>query len=1379
MMPASKHGDPQLGVDIHLCIVPPGTPTPLPTPHISVVFDPFDYIPVLGATVTVCGMKRATAGTSGIAVHIPPGFPFAKPPDKDDELFMGSSTVLADGEPFSHIAHPVLSCQVAGMLSPIRLKKKGGPRIGVLPLTFNLAIPTNVFIGGPPTISLMGMAFKGAFAGLGRLARSGVFRRLRQRLFRNMRPGFLKCTILRAEPVNILNGEVSVEQSDFSLPGRLPIEWVRSYGSANAHVGLCGPGWQTPADIRLEQQDDGNVLLQGPQVGPLSFERLPQALGDAAAELELADGARLSDHGDEWRVRTKDDRVYHFPKAWTTTGGLRSTPVSHIADRCGNRLTFHHRNGRPASIEDPAGRHLVLEYSATPQGMRLAAVTLMDPVTRAEYGFVRYEYDDAGDLVAAVDALGSPYGFAYEQHRMLRHTDRNGLSFHYSYEHAGGDPVDPANWRVTHAWGDGGLYDYRFEYTDALNERRITDSLGQVSLVKLDERGLPISEIDPLGGQTIYQYDEAGRTTAVTDPDGHCTAYEYDERGNLLKLVRPDGKAIATTFSAEDKATAITDANGATWLQDWDERGLLVRQVSPLEHASRYEYDGRGQLVIHVNSRGARTQFSYDGLGYLNRLTNALGLATQFVHDALGNVTARRDPMGRHTRYRYDSKSRLTGLTLPSGATTACAYDAEDNLVAYTDENGATTRLQYFGQGRIARRQQPDGHAVDYLYDTEERLVGVRNQRGELYELQLDALGRVVKETDYWSQARHYQYTAGGHLRQSIDPLGRKVAYATDPLGRIVKKVLPDPNGGDEPWEESFEYDGNGNLLAAANGHGRIERHYDAHGQLTQEVQQHAGGQKFTVRNRYDEAGNRVERRTESTDGTAPGPSHVVQWNFDPLDLASAMTIDGDEARQIRRDGLGRVVEAELAAGLTRHCRYEAAGRLHGQAVTHEQQRLFLTTYDYDAGGNLVQRQDSQYGSDRYVYDPIGRILRHTDPSGVMQSFLNDPVGDRLRTLVREGEEGGVGRESWRRDGEYRGSNYRFDRAGNLVCRIEGTVRLDLGWDANQRLVASRRSVGSDTVGRSRLTTYGYDALGRRLFKETDRRRTWFGWDGDALAFDWSPGDATREFVYEPESFEPAAMLVQMGSAVKHTLHYVSDPNGCPVRMVDDGGAVRWAAGYSACGQAVRFADCDIDNPIRLQGQYEDAETGLHYNRHRYFDPGFGAFVGQDPLRLTTGPNLYWFGGSTGVLADPLGLSCTFDARARRWRNRQTGRFQTAPTDISELVHNGRIDFRDIQAFAAHHGLPNNWTPSANFPAGGFRHPMSSATHNSSIHGHGINPNAVANHPGSNAATGPTASIRRQPVAGGPSENFRTDGTWGSFGSDPNGAHIPLDNSPY
>lgn len=1293
MMPASKHGDPQLGVDIHLCVVPLGTPTPLPTPHISVVFDPFDYVPFLGATVTVCGMKRATAGTSGISVHIPPGFPFAKPPDKDDELFMGSATVVADGDPFSYTALPVLSCQVAGMMSPPRLRKKAGPRIGVLPLTFNLAIPTNVFVGGPPTISLMGMAFKGAFAGLGKLAKSGVFKRLRQKLFKNLKPGFLKCTILRAEPVNILNGEVSVEQSDFGLPGRLPLEWVRSYGSAGTHVGVCGTGWQTPADIRLEvDPEDGSVLLLGPQVGPLSFERLPQATGDDAAELELAEGARLTDHGDEWRVATKDDRIYHFPRALAgrLPNGRGLARIGGIADRCGNLWRFEWREDRAMALHGPCGRSLVLAHQATPHGPRLAAVTLIDPTTHAEHGFVRYEYDAVGDLVAVIDALGAPYRFAYEQHRMLRHTDRNGLSFHYAYESAGED------WRVVHAWGDGGLYDYRFEYLDALHERRITDSLGQVSLVTLDERGLPISEIDPLGGRTIYAYDEAGRTTAVTDPDGHRTGYDYDEHGNLLKLTRPDGTAIATAYAA-DKAVAVIGPDGATWRQAWDGRGLLVEQVSPLGQASRYEYDARGQLVAHADPRGACTRLGYDALGHLERLTDALGHAITFAHDRVGNLLARTDALGGTTQYRYDAKGRLAAVALPCGGAIACTYDPEDNLTEYTDENGAVTRLAYWGQGQVARRLQPDGHAVEYLYDTEERLTGVRNQRGELYELRRDALGRIVREIDYWGQGRQYAYSAGGHLQRSVDPLGRAIAYATDALGRIVKKTLPDPMGGEGPWEERFGYDASGNLVEAGNPHGTLRREFDALGRLAKEVQQHTAGDCFTVHNRYDDAGNRVERRTESS----AGPGHVVQWSYDLLDQATAMAIDGGPALPIRRDALGRLLDAELAPGLTRHCRYDAEGRLTGQAVSrrsgpaasHERERLFLTRYGYDAAGNLVQRQDSQYGTERYVYDPMGRILEHTDPTGWVHSFLSDPAGDRLgRQQVDEGDGRRWG--TWSREGRLEGSDiaYRFDRAGNLVCRTEGPVRLDLSWDANQRLTATRRSVAHEDESRDLVTLYGYDPLGRRLFKETNGERTWFGWDGDALAFDhvpgravppasvpdWQPGPLTsagrlqpppepplpaqsREFVYEAGTFVPAALLLDVVGRAGRVLHYLNDPNGCPVRLVDGDGGVRWAAGYTAWGRIETQHACEIDNPIRLQGQYHDAETGLHYNRHRYLDPWTGQFVSQDPIGLEGGLNIYEYAPNTITWIDPQGLSCTWNSKARRWQD-ASGRFVQVPT---------------------------------------------------------------------------------------------------------------------
>ena len=65
-----------------------------------------------------------------------------------------------------------------------------------------------------------------------------------------------------------------------------------------------------------------------------------------------------------------------------------------------------------------------------------------------------------------------------------------------------------------------------------------------------------------------------------------------------------------------------------------------------------------------------------------------------------------------------------------------------------------------------------------------------------------------------------------------------------------------------------------------------------------------------------------------------------------------------------------------------------------------------------------------------------------------------------------------------------------------------------------------------------------------------------------------------------------------------------------------------------------------IDNPIRFQGQYHDAETGLHYNRHRYYHPVIGRFIHQDPIGLLGGNNNYEYAPNPISWVDPLGLSC-------------------------------------------------------------------------------------------------------------------------------------------
>ncbi len=1055
------------------------------------------------------------------------------------------------------------------------------------------------------------------------------------------KPGFFRCKVFRAEPVSILNGSVSVEQQDFVLPGRIPIEWERSYRSDSANTGVCGRGWETLADTRMEiSAEDGRVLVHCPTFGLLSFNRLPVATGEDAAELELMDGSLLVDHGDEFRITTKEDRIYYFPKGRVVTDQLGQPrwPIGRISDLCGNALTFEYSGGHVVAINESAGRRLELLIEHN----RLTAITLIDPAARKEHTFVRYEYDQNGDLVAVIDALDAPYRFAYHDHRLVRHTDRNGLSFYYEYAQSVED-----EWRVIHAWGDGGLYDYRFEYLDALNERRITDSLGHVTIVKLNEDGLPISEIDPLGGMTIFEYDDVGRTTAVVDPSGHRTEYAYDERGNLLKLTRPDGECIETEFNAASKATKITDPNGAAWQQEWDERGLLIEQTTPLGNVSRYEYDFNGQLTGFTNPRGAKTKFLFDGVGNLTGLRDALGYTTQFVIDTLGNVSGKTDPLGQETLYRYDAKSRLTAVRLPSGATIRCAYDAEDNLTRYLDENGVETRLEYFGLGEIKRRIQPDGHNVEYHYDAEERLIGVTNQRGETYELKRDALGRIVEEVDYWGQARRYDYDASGYLTASTDPLSRTIRFATDPLGRILKETLPDG------FVEEFAYDANGNLVEAQNPHGAIKRQFDTEGRLTEEVQG-----DFCISNSFDPSGNRTARETSL--------GNTIVYEFDSLDQVTSIRINQDEPIQIVRDAIGRIAHERLSSQVTCRFQYSADGYLTEQAVSANESPLFNTHFNYDAAGNLTRRSDSQYGADVYHYDPLGRITEHLDPQGRVTRYLNDPAGDRLRTrIVDSGRRrivgGGVEEGEWSREGEYEGAYYRFDRAGNLVERRDGERDLRLVWDANQRLVESH----ADGI----VTSYGYDTLGRRLFKETDSKRTLFYWDGDALVRETvveinSPKEAlpttdgnvvelaewseqakegnpqkVREYVYYPETFEPLAIIEDAGS-VRHVYHYQNDPNGCPTRLLDATGSVVWAARYDAWGGLERLLVDRVDNPIRLQGQYYDYETEFYYNLNRYFVTNIGIFICTDPLGLAVGENIYQYAPNTLGWVDPLGLSC-------------------------------------------------------------------------------------------------------------------------------------------
>lgn len=104
--------------------------------------------------------------------------------------------------------------------------------------------------------------------------------------------------------------------------------------------------------------------------------------------------------------------------------------------------------------------------------------------------------------------------------------------------------------------------------------------------------------------------------------------------------------------------------------------------------------------------------------------------------------------------------------------------------------------------------------------------------------------------------------------------------------------------------------------------------------------------------------------------------------------------------------------------------------------------------------------------------------------------------------------------------------------------------------------------------------------------------------------------------------------------------HYHLDHLGKPKELTNEQGKIVWKARYKTYGSLALKEVDEFENNIRFQGQYYDLETGLHCNRHRYYDPSIGQFISQDPIGLLGGVNNYQYAPNPTGWVDPLGLSC-------------------------------------------------------------------------------------------------------------------------------------------
>jgi RHS repeat-associated protein len=759
-------------------------------------------------------------------------------------------------------------------------------------------------------------------------------------------------------------------------------------------------------------------------------------------------------------------------------------------------------------------------------------------------------------------------------------------------------------------------------------------------------------------------------------------------------MIDAAGSATKLEYNALDLPIKLTDAMGGEWRREYDERGNLIASTDPLGNTTLYEVDPLGQVTAIIDALGKRKTLQWDEAGNLVAYTDCSGYSNHQAYDALGHLVSSTDALNQRADYAFDAAGQLRQVIQPDGAQHQYTWDGEGNLIRYVDPLKQTTFWKYNGAGAPLLREDPLGHTLGFQYDRAGRLVTLINEVGAVTKFSYDVLDRLTDEVGFDGRHQRYAYNAVGDLTHVIEQggsdfgPGKVTRFERDALGRMTLKhhIGEAP---DQAASSRFAYDALGRLTLARNAFSEVKFAYDPLGQLLAETQALSGpnGAKvFEFKHQYDVLGNRTQ--TILPDGRKLnhlfyGSGHLHQVN-----------LDGQVVSDFERDPLYR--EKRRSQGhLHSEFAYDAAGRLSAQQVlrtspggnpafkpTSLASRPFPASgsagdlndvqghldalierhYRYDPSGQLVQWLDRHRGLTRHRYDADGRITRsqigvlgdwgsigaraggpdnaNSRPIAVDEKFHWDPASNPLPVETASPSRGQDHFVAGNRLLVWQDARYVYDAHGNVIERLQGKrgsraqTRTRLTWDAARQLIRADISQGPDATASSQTFTYAYDALGRRIAKNDAFGTTHFAWNGDLMALE-ERGVVATTHLYHPESFVP---LAQIHNGSLHHLH--TDHLGTPLEASNDAGDITWRVSYQTWGNLLTEDVTEIQQTLRFQGQYFDAETGLHYNRYRYYEPETGRFLSLDPIGLYGGPNGYQYAPNPIVWTDPLGLKC-------------------------------------------------------------------------------------------------------------------------------------------
>jgi RHS repeat-associated protein len=986
----------------------------------------------------------------------------------------------------------------------------------------------------------------------------------------------------------------------------------------------------------------------------------------------------ISSPQDAWRVR----RI-----VYDTGGQTRLLDYDHLGHLRRNALgsyveeTAYDLNGNPVEFKQGGVVTRTMSYDGHDRLLDLVQRATDSRSETTTHGYhpggqirsVVVRDDTFGEsynlLIDTIDALGRP------KSRRVKGSSDDGLTrISYPVSSAGGSVVaEGPRDRVESSHDDAG---YPSGMRNGIrNATLVPDGNGNITSVRSAEDARTYTA--GFGFNSLDQLDRVDDDLGlVADPDPRLD-------GEVERMTDGRGKTVTRDFSVLGEIRRATRANGVqfNWRRDANRQLKLSGDATLKGHEIDYDTATLRMTAFRLRSGAA---FGFSSPNHLNLPESVAipGGQMSLGYDNAGRVVSRDVSYNPGLPYKmtveHDAMGRPRDMTYGADGRYSASYkyDLLGPLTeaSYTESHGTFTVISTpYSDGTRQTLGYPSGLSLVEERDPSGRLLVVRGQGG----------GDLYRVTKYVGAGERGEVTLGDGLIREVSRFDMRRRNTARRYVRGTGGVLA---------EVRYRYDAAGNIVARqeVHRHGRAEVYaYDDGDRLSRA--------DFELRPPVQELVRTSSTGLEAAFGLDAG-SHARKYGYDGLGLdllqnvetvspnllaisptpfvqslsdADAMlfpirldgvsragpdplgnTIDtrllvtspGGSASRIpatlKYTGLSQLAEIVRNDGLTLSYEHRPDGLVHRRrvagsggnsdtALVWHEGRL-LEEYERAGGTNqlraryLYADEDSPFAADfrdpasgelrRYWYlrDALSSVVALVDADGaVVERYRYDPWG---RPVI-EGRDGRPPRVA-----------FVAQSSGSLLVQFTEPVLPAYSPPAPAEVPGADGSLAVDSMRFPQdfirvQTTTGLDEA--RLVLEED------------LPGGFPYGTVVRVI---PQGAGTIVGLSVTGDAVTDEWDNGNISEIITFSAAGAGQPVYQAPGALQDSRPPQLAQSAFGSPMLFHGQYWDADAGLLYLRARFYDPGTGMFLQQDPMGYEDSPNLYAFGGNNPVsFRDPSG----------------------------------------------------------------------------------------------------------------------------------------------